>query len=391
MDNLKEYDAIVIGAGFAGAVISRVIAEEKNKKVLLIDKRDHIGGNMYEMYDTNGVRIHLYGPHIFHTNNEKVFEYLKRFSDFYKYEHKVIGKIDGNLVSIPFNYTSLDILFEKEKAELIKQTLKKEFPNELKVSILDLINSDNKIVKEFGNYVYEKVFANYTAKQWGIPVSQIDSSVINRVPVVLGYDDRYFNDSIQYMPKDGFTTLFENMLNNENIDIKLNTNVKDILKLDFNTNKVKYMENEFKGDIFFSGAIDELLDFKYGRLPYRSLNLVFEQYKMDNYQTNSVVNYPNDEKFTRITEFKYLTNQVLKGETTILKEYPQKFDANDKKCKDPYYPIKNDENLALYAKYENDIEKFKNIHLCGRLAEYKYYNMDAVIDKALNLSRSVVK
>src|SRR5574344_932690 len=377
MDNLKEYDAIVIGAGFAGAVISRVIAEEKNKKVLLIDKRDHIGGNMYEMYDTNGVRIHLYGPHIFHTNNEKVFEYLKRFSDFYKYEHKVIGKIDGNLVSIPFNYTSLDILFEKEKAELIKQTLKKEFPNELKVSILDLINSDNKIVKEFGNYVYEKVFANYTAKQWGIPVSQIDSSVINRVPVVLGYDDRYFNDSIQYMPKDGFTTLFENMLNNENIDIKLNTNVKDILKLDFNTNKVKYMENEFKGDIFFSGAIDELLDFKYGRLPYRSLNLVFEQYKMDNYQTNSVVNYPNDEKFTRITEFKYLTNQVLKGETTILKEYPQKFDANDKKCKDPYYSIKNDENLALYAKYENDIEKFKNIHLCGRLAEYKYYNMNS--------------
>lgn len=391
MDNLKEYDAIVIGAGFAGAVISRVIAEEKNKKVLLIDKRDHIGGNMYEMYDTNGVRIHLYGPHIFHTNNEKVFEYLKRFSDFYKYEHKVIGKIDGNLVPIPFNYTSLDILFEKEKAELIKETLKKEFQNELKVSILDLINSDNKIVKEFGNYVYEKVFANYTAKQWGIPVSQIDSSVINRVPVVLGYDDRYFNDSIQYMPKDGFTTLFENMLNNENIDIKLNTNVKDILKLDFNTNKVKYMENEFKGEIFFSGAIDELLDFKYGRLPYRSLNLVFEQYKMDNYQTNSVVNYPNDEKFTRITEFKYLTNQVLKGETTTLKEYPQKFDANDKKCKDPYYPIKNDENLALYAKYENDIEKFKNIHLCGRLAEYKYYNMDAVIDKALNLSRNVVK
>lgn len=382
-----KYDVLVVGAGFAGATISRKMAE-KGKKVLLIDKRDHIAGNMYECFDTNGVRIHLYGPHIFHTSKENVFEFLNKFGKFYKYDHKVIGNIDGKLVPIPFNYKSLEILFEKDKAEKIKSVLNEEFGENNKVSILDLINHENKIIKEFGKFVYQKVFAEYTAKQWEIPVDKIDNSVINRVPVVLGYDDRYFSDTIQYMPEEGFTKLIENMLDSENIDVKLNVNALDILKLDFENKKAYLYDEEFKNPIFFTGALDELLGYKYGALPYRSLNLVFEQYNKTYYQENSVVNYNTSEKFTRITEFKYLTNQKLDGKTTILKEYPLKYDYLNTKS-DPYYPIIQKENLELYNKYVEELSNINNIYLCGRLAEYKYYNMDAVIDRALKLVEEV--
>ncbi|MDO4283016.1 MAG: UDP-galactopyranose mutase [Clostridia bacterium] len=382
-----NYEVLVVGAGFAGATISRKMAE-RGKKVLLIDKRPHIAGNMYECYDTNGVRIHLYGPHIFHTSKKNVFEFLKKFGEFYPYDHKVIGNIDGQLVPIPFNYKSLEILFEKEKADQIKEVLNQEFGENTKVSILDLINHNNVIIKEFGKYVYQKVFAEYTAKQWEMPVDKIDNSVINRVPVVLGYDDRYFSDQFQYMPKEGFTSIIENMLDHENITIKLNTNALDILKLDFENGKTFVNNEEFHGKVFFTGAVDELLNYQYGALPYRSLNLVFEQYDKDYYQTNSVVNYNTSEKFTRITEFKYLTNQKLDHKTTILKEYPLKYDYQNTKS-DPYYPIVQKENLELYNQYVNDLANIKNFYLCGRLAEYKYYNMDAVIDRALNLVEEV--
>lgn len=383
---MQKYDVIVVGAGFAGATIAREKAEQ-GKKVLIMDKRNHIGGNMYEKDDSNGVRIHLYGPHIFHTNNKEVFEYLKGFSDFFPYEHKVIGKINNKLVPIPFNYTSLEMLYDKKIADEIKENVEKEFPLSKKVSILELINSENKIVKEFGEFVYKNVFENYTAKQWGTTIDKIDKSVINRVPVVLGYDDRYFSDEYQYMPVNGFTEIFENMLKHANITIELNTNIKEKLNLDFENSKVIFENQEFLGEIYYTGAIDELLNYKYGLLPYRTLELKFEQYNCDNYQPNSVVNYPNDEKFTRITEFKYLTRQEINDNTTILKEFSAQYDINNEKFADPYYPITNDENLELYNKYKKDLESFNNIILCGRLAEYKYYNMDAVIGRALEISK----
>ena len=385
---MNEFDVLIVGAGFAGAVVARKAAEQ-GKKVLIVEKRPQIGGNMYECFDENGVRIHLYGPHIFHTSNQEVFEFLKQYSDFYPYEHKVIGRIDGKLVPIPFNFTSLEMLFEKEKADEIKQKLKATYPNEEKVSILDLIKQEDPIIKEFGEFVFEKVFAHYTAKQWGIPVEEVDKSVINRVPVVLGYDDRYFKDTIQYMPTEGFTKLFENMLNHENIKVMLNKNITEMLTLDFENKKIYIDGVEFTKPIIFTGAVDELLDFKYGRLPYRSLDLVFERYDTTYFQTNSVVNYPNEENFTRITEFKYLTRQEVENKTTILKEYPLKYDANNKKCLDPYYPINNEENNNMYYKYQQEVEQFKNIYLVGRLAEYKYYNMDAVIARALEISKEI--
>lgn len=381
---MKNYDVLVVGAGFAGATIARKRAEQ-GKKVLVVEKRAHIGGNMYECEEENGIRVHLYGPHIFHTNSERAFQFLKEFGEFFPYEHKVLGKIDGKLVPIPFNYTSLEMLFDKENAEKIKLKLKRNFPDVEKISILDLVKHDDVDIKKFGQYVYDKVFANYTAKQWGTTVDKIDTSVINRVPVVLGYDDRYFKDKFQYMPKEGFTKLFENILNHENIEVRLNMNVKDILKIDFEKKKTYINGEEFGGEIFYTGALDELMNYEYGNLPYRTLELKFENYPEEYYQENSVVNYPNEEEFTRITEFKYLTKQEDKEHTTILKEYPAQFDIHNPKYADPYYPINNDKNQEIYKKYQDKLASISNIKLCGRLAEYKYYNMDAVIDRALTL------
>lgn len=382
--NFEKYDAVVIGAGFAGSVVARQLAN-RGKNVVIIDKRSHIGGNMYEMYKKNGIRVHLYGPHIFHTNNQQVFDYLKEFSEFYKYEHKVLGKIDEKLVPIPFNFTSLEMLFSENDAVEIKNALLENFPKKKKVSILDLKNHQSLIIKKFGEYVFEKVFVHYTAKQWGVPVGCVDTSVINRVPVVLGYDDRYFDDSIQFMPLNGFTDLFERMLDHSNIKIVLNKNALDIVKLDIVNNNILINDKVYSGTCVFTGAVDELLNFKYGALPYRSLNLVFEDYDTDFYQTNSVVNYPNEEEFTRITEFKYLTKQNLQNKTTILKEYPLKFDERMAQKRDPYYPITNQENNEKYNLYKDHIDKISNLYLVGRLAEYKYYNMDSVIDQALML------
>ena len=381
------YDVIIVGAGFAGSVLAERFASN-NKKVLVIDKRNHIGGNMYEEIRSNGVRVHKYGPHIFHTNDKEVFDYLQQFTGFYFYEHRVIGYIDKTFVPIPFNFKSLELLFPNDKVKEIKEKLLDKYSSKTKVSILDLLNDEDNVIKEFGKYVYEKVFVNYTAKQWNVPISEVDTSVINRVPVILGYDDRYFQDTYQAMPKNGFNEIFNKMLDNKNIEVKLNTNAKDLLRIDTDNKKIYYDSKEFKGIVIYSGALDEFLDYKYGPLPYRSLDLVFEDRCENYYQPTSVVNYPNDERFTRITEFKYLSNEIVKDNTTILKEYPLTYDYKNKKHV-PYYAIFNDDNLALYQKYYDSVKDIDNFYLCGRLAEYKYYNMDAVVRRALNLFREI--
>ena len=378
---MKEFDYLIVGAGFAGATAANLLARE-GKKILLIDKNDHIGGNMYDYFDTNGVLVHKYGPHIFHTNYLEVYEYLKSFDEFFEYKHRVLGNIDGVLVPIPFNFTSLEKLLP-EKAESLKNVLKKEYPDKTRVSILDLINNKNKDIHEFGEYVLEKVFVHYTAKQWGTTIDKVDSSVINRVPVVLGYDDLYFSDKYQFMPVNGFTPIFNKMLESDNITIMLNTPVEKVLKLE--NGKTFLFDAEFAGKIIYTGAIDELFNNCFGRLPYRSLDLRFERLDMTYYQPAAVVNYTVSEDFTRITEFKYLANQHIDGHTTILREYSQKYDGTNT----PYYPIQNEENIAQYNRYKDLANSYKNLYLCGRLAEYKYYNMDAVIKKAFELVEKI--
>ena len=359
-----KFDVIIVGSGFAGSTLARKFALD-NKKVLIYEKRGQIGGNMYDKVLDNSILVHQYGPHIFHTNSKKVMDFVTQFGSWYFYEHKVVGKINNTLVPIPFNFKSLELLYSKEQADIIKEKLLAKYKDTKKVSILDLINDSDETIKQFGLFVYKNVFENYTAKQWNIPIEEIDTSVINRVPVILGYDDRYFQDEYQYMPKHGYTKVFEEMLNHPNITIKLNTNALEDIEI--KDNKIYWQNQEFHGKVFYTGAIDELFNYKYGPLPYRSLDLVFENYDMNYYQSSAVVNYPNDEKYTRITEFKYLSNQLVNNKTTILKEYPKKYDYQDENSI-PYY-----------------------LYMCGRLAEYKYFNMDAVILRALELYEKVGK
>lgn len=380
--NINQYDVVIVGSGFAGTTIANLLAN-KNKRILVIEKRSYIGGNMYDYINKDGTLIHQYGPHIFHTNYKEVYDYLSSFIPFYKYEHKVLGNLDGTLVPVPFNFASIDKCFDKEKASLLKDKLLKEYPNKQKISIFDLLNNKNKDIQELGSFIYEKVFAYYTSKQWGIDPKDIDKSVINRVPIILGNRDTYFDDKYQYMPEGGFTNLFNKMLDHQNIDIMLNTNAEEILSFD---DRDIYINKElFKGILVYTGPIDSLFNYKYGSLPYRSLDLVFEDYDIDSYQPASVVNYLTSEKYTRITEFKHLTNTGTNGKTTILKEYSLNFDVNNQKL-ERYYPIQNDKNHELYEKYAQLVSKYKNLYLCGRLAEYKYYNMDVVIKRAMEIA-----
>lgn len=383
------YDVIIIGCGFAGATTARKLADDCNKKVLILEKRAHIAGNMYDAFNKQGIKVHMYGPHIFHTDIKHVFDYLGKFTEWRAYEHRVLGKIDGNLVPIPFNFKSVDMLFSGNEAVFIKNKLLECFPGKKKVLVFDLLNHENADVQKFGNYVYNKVFVNYTAKQWGVHHENIDKSVVSRVPVVLGYDDRYFDDGIQYMPKNGYVPLFQKMLDHKNITVELNCDAHKRISFENKNNAIYFDGQEVKCPIVYTGAIDELMDYRFGRLPYRSLNMMFENHAKTTFQRTGVVNFPNEEKYTRITEFKYLTGQVIDGKTTIMKEYPLAYDINNKKADIPYYPVIQPDNINLYERYKSEMRKYDNMYLCGRLAEYKYYNMDAVVDRALKIARKI--
>ena len=383
------YDCLIIGCGFAGATAARVLAE-RGKNVLICEKRSHIGGNMYDYTDTNGVLIHRYGPHIFHTQLQEVFAFLQRFSEFFPYEHRVLGRIGGKLVPVPFNFLSFDLLYGQEDAAEIKSLLTAEFPDREKVSVLDLLGSENEKVRSAGEFIYKNVFENYTAKQWGLPPEKVDRAVINRVPALkLGYDDRYFTDAYQFMPAGGFTRLFEKMLNHPNISIDLSCDALKRLKADFDGGVLYWDGMPCRQPVIYTGPVDELFGCRYGRLPYRSLDLHFAQESVTHFQPAAVVNYPNEEAFTRITEFKYLTGQQIEGATTILREYPLDYDPHSDRANIPYYTVASPESTQLHEKYKSLADSFGNLHLCGRLAEYRYYNMDGAVDAAMNLAAKI--
>lgn len=380
------YDSIIIGAGIAGSVIARELAERGKESVLIIEKKEHIGGNCFDEKDENGILIHKYGPHIFHTGNERVFDYLSRFTEWYEFGHKVVASVNGQMIPVPFNLNTLHMVYDGETADRLEKKLVETYGMESRVPILELMNNEDKDIQSIADYVYKNIFLEYTMKQWGQKPEEIDPSVTGRVPVLISYDDRYFQDKYQGVPAEGFTPMFERMLDYPGIDLVLGQDAGELLEI--KDGQVYYNGDVFEGKVIYTGPIDELFGCRFGRLPYRSLNFVFENHKMDDYQGHSVVNYTVSEDYTRITEFKHLTGQKIAGTTTIVKEYPIPYSGKEGEI--PYYAIVNGENLSLYGKYKELTESLHDFYLLGRLAEYKYYNIDAMAERALILADGMI-
>jgi UDP-galactopyranose mutase len=375
------FDYIIVGSGFSGSVMAERIANYLNQKILIIEKRNHIGGNCYDYKDVNNITVHKYGPHLFHTDYKEVFDYLSNFTDWQPYHHRVLAFIDGKKVPIPFNLNTLFEVFSKSLAEKLERKLIDKYSYNSKVPILELLKEEDQDLKFLSKYVYDKIFKNYTAKQWGLKPEDIDPQVTARVPICITKDNRYFTDKYQAIPNEGYKKIFERMLNHPNIKIMLNTDFKEVIDIYYANKKIYFMGQEFKGKLIFTGMIDEIFDFKYGYLPYRSLELRFETIEKEFYQEVAVVNYPNDYDFTRITEFKHI-HPIKTNKTTILKEYPKSYQPN---IDIPYYFVFTKENQELYNKYREEAEKFYNLILLGRLAEYRYYDMDDAIKRALEV------
>ncbi len=370
---------IVVGAGFSGATIARLFADS-GKEVVVIDKRETIGGNAYDFYDRNNILVQPYGPHIFHTNEKKVFDFLSNFTEWEKYEHRVLAAVrKDKFVPVPFNLTSLFMLYSKEKAERIKKILIDEIGMDKKVPILQLKKHNNAEVRRFGDFVYKHIFYIYTMKQWGFKPEQLGTEVMNRVPVYVSEEDRYFTDEYQFMPKQGFTELIKNMLCHPRIKIKLGEDASK--EISINDDQIYYGNQLLDGILIYTGCVDELFDYRYGVLPYRSLKFKFEMVKKPSYQPAAVVNYTTSHKYTRITEFTKFTCPP-QDNTVIVKEYAKAF----KKGKNiPYYPIPIEKNKEHYQQYKELADKCKNLYLLGRLANYKYINMDIAVKNAMDL------
>ena len=380
------YDHIIVGAGFAGSVLAEQLASQNNERVLVVEKRHHAGGNCFDCYDEHGILIHQYGPHLFHTSRQDVFHYLSRFTEWHNYHHKVLAFIDGQKVPIPFNLNSLEILFPKSLASSLEKKLIDHFGFGEKIPILKLREENDPELKYLANFIYNKLFVNYTAKQWGCKPEEIAAEVTARVPVFVSRDNRYFQDNYQAIPKQGYTKLFDNMLCHPNISLMLNTDFKDIVSLDFEKREICLFDTPFKGKVIYTGLIDELFDYRFGELPYRSLQFQFEHFSDQFFQETTTINYPNDYDYTRITEFKHISQQNIDG-TTIVKEFPQDYDRRNKNKNIPYYPVLTEQNSERFAKYQCLANQFSEIILVGRLAEYRYYDMDDIVARALRVFR----
>lgn len=385
--NPDAYDMIVVGAGYAGSVCARRVAEGAGFRVAVLERREHIAGNAYDYVNDEGILVHKYGPHIYHTYSERVHEFLSRFTKWTDYQHKVLANIHGTLMPVPFNHTSLKLAFGEDRGEELYRKLVDTFGEDKKVPIMELRQKNDQDLQEVADYVYENVFLYYTMKQWGQTPDQIDPSVTGRVPVFIGDDDRYFPQApYQGMPEDGYTVLFEHMLDHDLIDVFVGVDARDIFTLD--ENNVSVCGKVYGGEIVYTGPLDELFNLDLGALPYRTLDMQFETLEQDQFQPVGTVNYTTSEDFTRITEFKNMTGQVVPGKTTIMKEFSHAYEPGSGQT--PYYAIIDPKNRALYERYLERVQNLTNFHPVGRLAEYRYYDMDAVTDSALELSDEII-
>ncbi len=359
------FDYLIVGAGFAGSVLAERLASEAGKRVLLCDKRPHIGGNAYDYYDEEGLLVHRYGPHIFHTNSREVFAYLSRFTSWRPYEHRVLASVDGQLVPIPINLDTVNRLYGLSLTSFQLE----EFFGSVAEKVPEVRTSEDVVVSRVGRELYEKFFRGYTRKQWGLDPSELDAAVTARIPTRTSRDDRYFTDTYQVMPRHGYTRMFERMLAHPNIKLMLNTDYRELRGV------LPYRE------LIYTGPVDAFFDNCFGKLPYRSLEFQHQTVNQRRFQVVGTVNYPNDNPYTRVTEFKHLTGQEHK-KTSLVYEFPR---AEG----DPCYPIPRPENTALYRRYQALAEGQQGVHFVGRLATYKFYNMDQVVAQALTLYKKL--
>lgn len=386
--SFTAYDVLVVGAGFAGATVARELAERGGKRVLVLEQRDHIGGNAYDRIDDAGVLIHQYGPHIFHTFDERVFSYLSRFTEWNGYSHEVLADVYGTYMPVPFNKVSIRAAFGAERGEVLIDKLVARFGDGAKVPISELRKEDDPDLVEIADYVWENVFLHYTTKQWGKSAEEIDVSVTARVPVFISEDCRYFTDTFQGLPTNGYTAVFEAMLDHPGITVRTGVDARGLLDVS-TPGAVRVGGEAFNGVIVYTGPLDELFGNRFGRLPYRSLDFVFETHDVDQFQPRGTINYTVSEDYTRITEFKYLTRQELAGRTTIVREYSRDYDPEA--GMDPYYPEVNAEVQRMHEQYKQLASALPSFHPLGRLAEYRYYNMDATVANALALADDLLK
>jgi UDP-galactopyranose mutase len=359
------FDWLVVGAGFAGSVLAERLATQRNERVLLIDRRPHVGGNAFDRYDDAGILIHQYGPHIFHTNSKAVFDYLSQFTEWRPYEHRVLAEVDGIQVPIPINLTTVNKLYglALTSSEMEAWLAARAEP------IKTIRTAEEVVVASVGRELYEKFFRGYTRKQWGFDPSQLDKAVTARVPTRTNEDDRYFTDAYQFMPAAGYTRMFSRMLSHPNIEIMLDCDFREI------RHEIPYRR------LIYTGPIDEFFNFRFGKLPYRSLSFRHATLNKEWHQSVAVVNYPQTHNYTRVTEYKHLTGQHH-AKTSVTFEFP--CDSGD-----PYYPVPRPQNAELVRRYERLTDTLRDVWFVGRLATYRYYNMDQVVGQALATFRRI--
>lgn len=372
-----KYDYVIAGAGLSSAVFARLMAE-KGKRILVLERRNHIGGNIYDEKDKTGIIVQKYGPHIFHTQIEAVHEFVSRFAVWKPFKLQCEVSMCGKSTPSPFNFKTIEQFYDANHANDLKDALTAEYPGRETVTIVELLDCKVDIIREFAQMLFDNDYSLYTAKQWGLKPADIDVSVLKRVPVRLDYKSMYFTDKYEYMPVDGYTNFIRNVFSHENIDVKTNEDALSYIELTEDVILFKGLEVTDKCKFVFTGALDELFAYRYGELPYRSLRFEYKTLNQDSYQNAPVVAYPQEPGYTRITEYKKLPMQDISGVTTIAYEYPLKYSAHSES--DPYYPIPTEESAKQYASYKELADNIQNLILCGRLADYKYYNMDLAIN-----------
>lgn len=382
-------NVIIVGAGGSGAVIARELALNTDSNIRIIERRNHIAGNMYDYRDENGFLLQKYGPHHWYTSNYEVYHYIEQFGDFFSHYYKSKNEIDGNLITMPFNFYSVQELVGREKADIIINQMRRKYSDNERVPVIDMVNSDDKIISEFASMLFDKAFKPYISKMWDIPLDKVDAYVLGRRAFVMGYDERVADYDYQGLPKDGFTQLFNKLLDLPNISVELETDALEHIRF---VDESVYYDDEKVDCLVFTGNIDELFGYKYGKLPYRSLDIHFDYYP-DNESVLPMegVSYPQAEGYTRKIEYRKMmfNTEGLKG-SVVSTEYPVPYDKDAEIGNVPFYPVITDESVSIYEKYAAESKRYGNIYLCGRLAEFKYIDMHTCIENALKMSKIII-